>query len=156
MHAPVQLTSHITSLISPLAGHTSSPVMNSRRFTEMMGSVHVESDEILVSFYVSSLFTNVPVGEAVSVIGERLREDKTLGDMTSLSREQIADLLEMCLKSTYFSFGGNFYEQVWRWAPQSLLWWPTSTWSSLRSWYWKLCVEWGSTNTSWHISVHQT
>ena len=77
----------------------------------MMGSVHVESDEILVSFDVSSLFTNVPVGEAVSIIRERLMEDETLGDRTSLSPERIADLLEMCLRSTYFSFGGNFYEQ---------------------------------------------
>ena len=32
-------------------------------------------------------------------------------DRTSLSPERIADLLEMCLRSTYFSFGGNFYEQ---------------------------------------------
>ena len=63
-----QLSKHITSLISPLAGHTSSHVKNSRHFTEMMGSVHVESDEILVSFDVSSLFTNVPVHEAISVI----------------------------------------------------------------------------------------
>ena len=106
-----QLSKHITSLISPLAGHTSSHVKNSRHFTEMMGSVHVESDEILVSFDVSSLFTNVPVGEAVSIIRERLMEDETLGDRTSLSPERIADLLEMCLRSTYFSFGGNFYEQ---------------------------------------------
>ena len=74
----------------------------------MMGSVHVENDEVLVSFDVSSLFTNVPVGEAVSIIRERLREDGILGDRTSLSLELIADLLEM---STYFSFGGNFYEQ---------------------------------------------
>ena len=71
--------------------------------------LHVESDEILANFDVSSPFTNVPVGEAVSVIRERLREDETLGDRTSLSPERIADLL--CLKSTYFSFGGNFYEQ---------------------------------------------
>ena len=106
-----QLSKHITSLISPLAGHTSSHVKNSRHFTEMMGSVHVESDEILVSFDVSSLFTNVPVGEAVSIIHKRLMEDETLGDRTSLSPERIADLLEMCLRSTYFSFGGNFYEQ---------------------------------------------
>ena len=41
----------------------------------------------------------------------------------------------MCLK---FSYGGNLYEQkVRRWAPRSLLWWATSTWSSLRSWHWR-------------------
>ena len=27
--------------------------------------------------------------------------------------------------------------KVWRWVLQSLLWWPTSTWSSLRSWHWR-------------------
>ena len=64
-----------------------------------------------MSFDVSSLFTNVPVGEAISVIRERLREDETLGDRTILSPEWVAELLEMCLKSTYFSYGGNFYEQ---------------------------------------------
>ena len=71
----------------------------------------MESDKILVSFDVSSLFTNVPVGEAVSIIRERLVEDGTLGDRTSLCPEQIADLLEMRLRSTDFSFRGNFYEQ---------------------------------------------
>ena len=86
-------------------------VKNSRHFTEMMGSVHVESDEILVSIDVSSLFTNVPVDEAVSVIRGRLREDETLRDRTILSPEWIAELLEMCLKSTYFSYGGSFYER---------------------------------------------
>ena len=41
--------------------------------------VDVEGDEILGSFDVSSLFTNVFVGEAASVIHE---EDETLGDRT--------------------------------------------------------------------------
>ena len=80
-----QLSKYITSFISPLAGHTSSHVKNSRHFTEMIGSVHVESDEILVSFDVSSLFTNAPVDEAISVIHRRLGKDRTLGDRTILS-----------------------------------------------------------------------
>ena len=27
--------------------------------------------------------------------------------------------------------------KVRRWVPHSLLWWPTSTWSSLRTWHWR-------------------
>ena len=106
-----QLSKYITSLISPLAGHTSFHVNNSRHFTVMMGSVHMESDEILASFDVSSLFTSAPVDEAISVICNRLREDETLGDRIIFSLEQVAELLEMCLKSTYFSYGVSFYEQ---------------------------------------------
>ena len=56
----------------------------------------MESDEILVSFDVFSLFTNVPVDDATSVIHGRLREDETLGDRTILYLQQIAELLEMC------------------------------------------------------------
>ena len=59
----------------------------------------------------SSLFTNVPVEKAISVIHERLRKDETLGDRTILSPERVGELLEMCLKSTYFSYGGSLYEQ---------------------------------------------
>ena len=69
----------------------------------MMESVHVESDEILVSFDVSSLFTNVPASEAHTVICERLREDETLADRTILSPERLTKLLDMWLKYTYFS-----------------------------------------------------
>ena len=44
-------------------------------------------------------------------ITRKLEEDGTLGDRTFLSPERIAELLGMCLKSTYFSYGGSFYEQ---------------------------------------------
>ena len=48
-----------------------------------------------MSLDVSSSFSNVPVGEAISVIRKRLREDVTLGDMTILSPERLVELLEM-------------------------------------------------------------
>ena len=38
----------------------------------------------LVSFDVSSLFTNVPIGEAVQVIQTELREDDSLAERNKL------------------------------------------------------------------------
>lgn len=76
-----------------------------------MRDITIDSDESLVSFDVTSLFTNVPIGEAVEVIRDKLREDDSLIERTPLSPDRIAELLGLCLRSTYFSYGGEFYEQ---------------------------------------------
>ena len=55
--------------------------------------------------------TNMPVEEAVLVIRDRLQNDRTLSDRTTLSPNRVAELLEVCLRSTYFSNEGTFYEQ---------------------------------------------
>ena len=59
----------------------------------------------------TSLFTNVPTGEAVEVIWDKLKEDKDLAERTPLSPDRVAELLGLCLRSTYFCYGGEFYEQ---------------------------------------------
>ena len=67
---------------------------------------------MLVSFDVVFLCTNVPIKEAVDTIRERLRKDVSLEMRTPLSPKKIAELLELCLMSTYFSYNGEFYEQM--------------------------------------------
>ena len=47
---------------------TCSHVLNSKHFTSVMKEERVKMDETLVSFDVTSLFTNVPTYEAVEVI----------------------------------------------------------------------------------------
>ena len=76
-----------------------------------MRDITINSDESLVSFDVTSLFTNVPIGEAVEVIRGKLWEDDDLIERTPLSPDRIAELLGLCLRSTYFSYGGEFCEQ---------------------------------------------
>ena len=68
--------------------------------------------EELVSFDVVSLFTKIPVNLAVKVAGERLREDASLGQRTSLPVEDIIHLLSFCLITTQFAYNGTYYQQV--------------------------------------------
>ncbi len=63
---------------------------------------------MVVSVDVSSLFTNVPIDEAVSVIRDKLQNDESLDERTF--SEFIT--LEVYLMSTYFRYNGNCYEQV--------------------------------------------
>ena len=54
------------------------------------------SDESLVSFDVTSLFTNVPIEEAAGVIRDKLREDEDLVERTLLSPDRVVELLSLC------------------------------------------------------------
>ena len=68
-------------------------------------------DECLRSFDVKALFTSVPIEPAIQIIKKLLEEDPNLKQRTSISVNHIVSLLEFCLRSTYFTFKGRFYEQ---------------------------------------------
>ena len=80
-----KLSRFIAKILSPLVGSTDSFVMNTGHFVEMMRDEKLGPDEMLVSFDVSSLFTNVPIQEAVQVIKKKLKEDQSLPGRTSLT-----------------------------------------------------------------------
>ena len=71
----------------------------------------MKSDELLVSFDVVSLFTNVPTDLAIDVARRRLSVDDTLDDRTCLGVDDIISLLELFLSATFLSFRGMFYQQ---------------------------------------------
>ena len=58
-----------------------------------------------------SLFTNVPVDESVQVIHRMLQEDSTLEERSDMGADRIADLLAVCLRSTYFLYNEKVYKQ---------------------------------------------
>ena len=106
-----QLSKHLATILSPLVGNSSSYVRNSRAFADFIKPPVLTSDELLVSFDVVSLFTNVPVHLATEVAQRRLRGDVDLKDRTGLSVEEMK-LLEFCLSATFLSFRGGIYQQT--------------------------------------------
>jgi hypothetical protein len=72
-------------------------------------SANLQSPDTLVSFDVVSLFTNVPVDEALQVIRDKIHNDNTLAERSVLQVEAIMELLEVCLKPTYFQVDDKFF-----------------------------------------------
>ena len=72
----------------------------------------VVENEVMVSFDVQSLFTNVPIRHALEVIHQRLLEDETLEDKMVFTADQVILLLRICLQTTHFVYNHQFYEQT--------------------------------------------
>ena len=86
-------------------------VTNSAHLVNTINHERIQEKEIMVSFDVESLFTNVPIEDAVKAALRKLENDPGLPDRTNLTPTQIADLLNFILRSTYFQYNGSIYEQ---------------------------------------------
>ena len=97
--------------ISPLAGKSPYHLKNSLHLKQQLENVKLEEDEILTSFDVTSLFTVTPIEQSLDIIKDLLEKDETLHERTNLAPDNIIELLGFCLKTTYFLYNGNFYQQ---------------------------------------------
>jgi len=79
--------------------------------------LELEEDDILVSHDVVSLFTDTPVIESLDIIRTRLEQVSDWQDTTLLEKDDILELLEFVLTTTYFTFRMRFIakslEQRW-------------------------------------------
>ena len=93
------LSKYLVEKLKPLAGNTFSFVKESTHLVRMMKEWKIEEKDILTSFDVISLYTKIPIDEAIEVIRDIVNNDETM------------KLVEICLKSTFFSFSGEIYEK---------------------------------------------
>ena len=84
----------------------------SQQFAQFITTQNVSDSEVLVSFDVVSLFTRVPTSRAIQVTRDRLMNDPSLPDRTSLTVDDICSLLQLCLEATYLAFEGKVYRQI--------------------------------------------
>ena len=106
------IAKELAHIIKPLVGQSPHHLKNTQHFIQQLQGKKLEPGEVITSFDVKALFTSVPVKPAIQIVKQRLQQDNTLPQRTSMSIAQITSLLEFCLTNTYFLFQGKYYEQV--------------------------------------------
>ena len=102
----------LAKILKPLVGKSPHHINSTQDFVEQVRHITLAPGECLSSYDVSALFTSVPIDPALKITKDLLVKDPNLKDRTVIGVDGIILLLEFCLKNTYFSFQGQFFEQV--------------------------------------------
>lgn len=94
------LTKHLALRLKRLVGNIDSSLKNSYSFINEIKDFKLEPNDILVSFDVVSLFTKIPINDAIDIVNNIIGLNKT-------------KLVSIYLKSTFFSFQDEIYEMTW-------------------------------------------
>ena len=104
-----ELSKYLANILKPLTEQSSRRLVNSADFVTKIRNVQLSEDHELVSFDVKSLFTSIPLELAIESVKESLAN---YSDELRIPKEEVIDLLILCLQSTFFQYDGNFYQQL--------------------------------------------
>ena len=99
----------LAKISKPLVGKSPHHINSTQDFVEQVKHITLAPGKCLSSYYVSALFTSVPVDLAFNIIKDLLAKYHTLKERTVLTVSDIILLSEFCLENTYFSFQDQFY-----------------------------------------------
>ena len=128
------ISKDLSRILRPLVGKSPHHICNTQDFIEHLKGITLGPEEVMVSYDVRALFTSVPIKPTLEAIEKLLKEDPDLQKRTTMIIKHIMDLLEFCLRSTYFTYRGKFYEQVEgaAMALSSAQLWQISSWRILK------------------------
>ena len=83
-------------------------------FSEDLRNTSLNESDILVSYDVSSLSTNVPLDETIWILVEKAFKSNwfNVTHKLNISKSDLVKLLQVATKSQLFQFDGRLYEQV--------------------------------------------
>ena len=102
----------LANILSPLVGKTPHHIKNSGDFIKKIKDLEVTPGRKMVSFDVTALFTSIPIADAIQATKEHMEKDTSWTKKTKLTKDDILELLRICLGTTYFIYKGQFYQQI--------------------------------------------
>ena len=114
VESPTYRTAQLLSnVLTPFTSLAPQKLKNSSDAKQFLENIVISDDQLLVSFDVKSLFTSVPTDIAHQQVREVLMYNQDLlHQHTSLSIEEILELLTLCLNAAVFQWQDQIYQQV--------------------------------------------
>ena len=66
----------------------------------------------MVSFDVTSLYTNIPIIDTLSIIKDYVNNDDQFTRKTAIPQDKLLDLVHLVLTTTWYTFNSQFYQQT--------------------------------------------
>ena len=89
-------------------------VSDTFQFVDEIQGLKINNGELLVSYDVTSLFTNVPLDETIQILADKAFADDWFNQTTklNLTKADLVDLLKAATKNQLFQFDRSLYEQI--------------------------------------------
>ena len=114
-----EISKYIANILKPYGKLKEQHTHNSKSFSSFICQQKIKTDEVMVSFDVTSLYSTIPIDQALLIIKDLLEHDDKLADTTLLSPRQILYL------STWYSTSTTHHILQIQWSFV-----PTKRWSS--------------------------
>ena len=104
-----QLSKYLTNVLKLLTEESRHKLQSTENFIDAIKTIQIPDDHKLVSFDVKSLFTSIPLQLALDCTENAIKNSTA---ELPLPTDDIMDLLNLCLTSTYFQYNGKHYKQL--------------------------------------------
>ena len=81
-------------------------------FSNYIRNVPIEDDEVMVSFDITSLYTNIPITDTLNIIKNYVHSDDQFARKMAIPQDKFLDLVNLVLTTAWYTFNSQFYQQT--------------------------------------------
>ena len=91
---------YIANILNTYVKDENNNAKNSTTFSNYIGNVSIEHDDIMVSFDVTSLYTNISIIDMLNIIKDYVNNDDQFTRKTTIPQDKFLDLVHLVLTTT--------------------------------------------------------
>ena len=106
------LKKYIANILKTYVKDEKNNAQNSTTFSSDIRNVPIKDGEIMVSFDVTSLYTNIPIIDTLNMIKDYVHNDDQFIKKTAIPQDKFLDLVNLFLATTWYTYHSQFHQQT--------------------------------------------